>query len=173
MKKIFITLAVVLLTSICATAQDNTPGNKERGPRFSPEQFQEKQRSYITEKAALTPEEAEKFFPIFFELQKERFRIEREARSKVIKERGQKLTDEQWKELLGHTADARIAIAQLEKEYITKYLNVVSPKKLVDIQRAEHSFQSYMIKSMARQEKGDRAPGQGKRGGPFKRIDKE
>lgn len=171
MKKALIAIALFVAATFAATAQEDKRPDKRR--KFSPEQFQEKQRNYITEKAALTPEEAEKFFPIFFELQKERFRIEREARSKVIKERGQKLTDEQWKELLGHTADARIAIAQLEKEYITKYLNVVSPKKLVDIQRAEHSFQSYMIKSMARQEKGGRAPGQGKRGGPFKRHDKD
>jgi Spy/CpxP family protein refolding chaperone len=171
MKKALIAIALFVAATFAATAQEDKRPDKRR--KFSPEQFQEKQRNYITEKAALTPEEAEKFFPIFFELQKERFRIEREARSKVIKERGQKLTDEQWKELLGHTADARIAIAQLEKEYITKYLNVVSPKKLVDIQRAEHSFQSYMIKTMARQEKGGRAPGQGKRGGPFKRHDKD
>lgn len=171
MKKALIAIALFVAATFAATAQEDKRPDKRR--KFSPEQFQEKQRNYITEKAALTPEEAEKFFPIFFELQKERFRIEREARSKVIKERGQKLTDEQWKELLGHTADARIAIAQLEKEYITKYLNVVSPKKLVDIQRAEHSFQSYMIKTMSRQEKGGRAPGQGKRGGPFKRHDKD
>ena len=137
MKKTFLALVLLLATTFTAVAQDDNRPNERR--KFSPEQFQEKQRSYITEKASLTPEEAEKFFPIFFELQKERFRIEHEARSKVIKERGQKLTDEQWKELLGHTADARIAIAQLEKEYITKYLNVISPKKLVDIQRAEHS----------------------------------
>ena len=171
MKKALIAIALFVAATFAATAQEDKRPDERR--KFSPEQFQEKQRNYITEKAALTPEEAEKFFPIFFELQKERFRIEREARSKVIKERGQKLTDEQWKELLGHTADARIAIAQLEKKYITKYLNVVSPKKLVDIQRAEHSFQSYMIKTMARQEKGGRAPGQGKRGGPFKRPDKD
>ena len=171
MKKALIAIALFVAATFAATAQEDKRPDERR--KFSPEQFQEKQRNYITEKAALTPEEAEKFFPIFFELQKERFRIEREARSKVIKERGQKLTDEQWKELLGHTADARIAIAQLEKEYITKYLNVVSPKKLVDIQRAERSFQSYMIKTMARQEKGGRAPGQGKRGVPFKRHDKD
>ncbi len=149
MKKIIIALSLFVLATCNISAQNNDrPRGKER--KFSHEQFKAKQKSHIIEMAKLTPEEAEAFFPLFFELQKEKFRIEHEARSKVIKERGQKLSDEQWKELLGNTADAKIAIAKLEKEYITKYLQVVSPKKLLDIQRAEHSFQSYMIKSMTR-----------------------
>ncbi len=147
MKKNIITTLFILLGLISATAQDGNDRQQKR-PRFSPEQFQIKQREYITEKAALNEEEADAFFPLFFELQKEKFRIEREARSKVIKERGQRLTDEECKELLSHTADAKIKIAKLEKEYITKYLNTISPKKLLDIERAEHSFQGHMIKSM-------------------------
>ena len=148
MKKIIIALSLIVLATCNISAQNNS--HKENPRKFSHEQFRAKQKSHIIEKANLTPEEADAFFPLFFELQKEKFRIEREARSKVIKERGQKLTDEQWKELLSNTADAKISIAKLEKEYITKYLQVVSPKKLIDIQRAEHTFQSYMIKSMTR-----------------------
>ncbi len=149
MKRAIITLSLIVITLMATNAQEQQKPKGERR-RFSPEQFQAKQREYITKHAKLTPEEADAFFPIFFELQKEKFRIEHEARVKVIKERGQKLTDAQWEELLRNTADARIVIAQMEKEYIAKYLKAVSPKKLIDIQRAEHSFQSHMIKSMAR-----------------------
>ena len=149
MKRAIITLSLIVVTLLAANAQEKQ-GRQDGRRRFSPEQFQAKQRSYITEKAKLTQEEADAFFPLFFELQKEKFRIEREARSKVIKERGQRLTDEQCKELLMNSADARIKIAELEKEYIAKYLKVVSAKKLLDIQRAEHSFQNHMLKSLSR-----------------------
>ena len=148
MKRAIITLSLIVVTLLAANAQEKQ--SPQGGRRFSPEQFQAKQRSYITEKAKLTQEEAAAFFPLFFELQKEKFRIEREARSKVIKERGQRLTDEQCKELLMNSADARIKIAELEKEYIAKYLKVVSAKKLLDIQRAERSFQNHMLKSLSR-----------------------
>lgn len=149
MKRTLITLSFIVITLLATNAQEQQKPKGEK-LRFSPEQFQAKQRGYITEKAKLTQEEADAFFPLFFELQKEKFRIEREARSKVIKERGQKLTDEQCKELLTNGADARIKIAELEKEYIAKYLNAVSAKKLLEIQRAEHSFQNYMLKSISR-----------------------
>lgn len=149
MKRAIITLSLIVVTLLAANAQEKQ-GHQGGRRRFSPEQFQAKQRSYITEKAKLTQEEADAFFPLFFELQKEKFRIEREARSKVIKERGQQLTDEQCKELLLNSADARIKIAELEKEYIAKYLKAVSAKKLLDIQRAERSFQNHMLKSLSR-----------------------
>lgn len=149
MKRAIITLSLIVVTLLAANAQEKQ-GPQDGRRRFSPEQFQAKQRSYIVEKAKLTQEEADAFFPLFFELQEEKFRIEHEARSKVIKERGQQLTDEQCKELLMNSADARIKIAELEKEYIAKYLKVVSAKKLLDIQRAERSFQNYMLKSLSR-----------------------
>ena len=148
MKRAIITLSLIMVAILATYAQEKQ-GPQGGRRRFSPEQFQAKQRSYITEKAKLTQEEADAFFPLFFELQKEKFRIEREARSKVIKERGQRLTDEQCKELLMNSADARIKIAELEKEYIAKYLKVVSAKKLLDIQRAERSFQNHMLKSLS------------------------
>lgn len=162
MKKAIIAILLALPTLLPCVAQEREKAPK-RERKFSHEQFQAKQREYITAKAALTPEEAAAFFPIFFELQKEKFRIEREARGTVIKERGQKLTPEECKELLSHTADAKIKIAQLEKEYIAKYLNIVSPQKLLDIQRAEHSFQGYMIKTMSRGNKHPHKRHEGKK----------
>lgn len=150
MKRLLITSLFAVTILFTLTAQSDTPAQPRKKHRFSPEQFQAKQRDYIIEKAKLTKEEADAFFPLFFELQKEKFRIEREAREKVVKERGQKLSDEQLKELLENSANAQIEIAKLKKGYIEKYLKVVSPKKLIDIQRAEHSFQSYIIKSMTR-----------------------
>ena len=151
MKRTLTVLILIAVTTLTVAAQQNMPQRENRG-RFSPEQFQAKQREYITEKAKLTQQEADAFFPIFFELQKEKFNIEREARSKVVKERGQKLTDEQLKEVLNNNADAKIKVAQIEKEYITRYLQAVSARKLLEIQRAEQSFQSHLIKTMTRKE---------------------
>ena len=74
MKKKLFTLAIILFTATASMAQEhNQPKNKRP---FSPEEFQAKQKAFITEKAALTPEEAEAFFPLFFELQKRKFKID-------------------------------------------------------------------------------------------------
>ena len=75
MKKTLFTFAIILLTATASMAQEhNQPKNKRP---FSPEEFQAKQKAFITEKAALTPEEAEAFFPLFFELQKKKFNKKR------------------------------------------------------------------------------------------------
>lgn len=146
MKKTLFTIALTLLTAIAATAQhQGKPG--ERKP-FSPEEFQNKQKAYITEKAELTAEEAEAFFPLFFELQKKKFDIERNARNEVKIQRGEKMTEEQCRELVYKKADAKIEIAKLEREYIDKYLQVLNPCKLQRVQRAEGSFQRDLMKRM-------------------------
>ena len=39
-------------------------------------------------------------------------------------------------------------IAELEKEYIEKYLKAIPAKKILGVQRAEDNFQKYMLKRM-------------------------
>ena len=84
----------MFLAAITASAQDN-----KRKPHFSPEEFQAKQRAYITEKAELTTEEADAFFPLFFELQKKKFELERNARKDFKRQRGEKMTKEQLEQV--------------------------------------------------------------------------
>lgn len=138
------------------TAQENR--TREERKKFSHEEFQEKQRAYITEKAQLTKEEADAFFPLYFELQKKKFEIERNARKGIKKERGEKMTEEQCRELVYNMADSKIEIAKLEKEYTEKYLKTVSACKLQKIQRAEWSFQHFLMEKMTRerQNRGER-----------------
>ena len=52
MKKYLFVSLLMFLAAITASAQEN-----KRKPHFSPEEFQAKQRAYITEKAELTKEE--------------------------------------------------------------------------------------------------------------------
>lgn len=146
MKKILTVLTIALALFTTATAQEHRgPGERKH---FSPEEFQAKQREYITEKAGLTPEEADKFFPLYFELQKKRFDMEREARKGFKFKPGEEMTDEECRKHMYDMADAKIEIAKLEKEYIGEYLNVISPCKLKRVEFAEKSFQRDLMKKM-------------------------
>ena len=125
-----------------AVAQERQPQQEERRRRFSHEEFQSRQKEYITQKAQLTPEEAEAFFPLFFELQNKKFTLEREARKSIRRNKGEKMSD------------VKIEIARLEKEYCTKYLKVIPACKLVGVQHAETSFQRDLMRRMM-QERGN------------------
>jgi Spy/CpxP family protein refolding chaperone len=133
----------MFLAAITASAQDN-----KRKPHFSPEEFQAKQRAYITEKAELTTEEADAFFPLFFELQKKKFELERNARKDFRKQRGEQMSEEECRAFVYNMADVKIEIAKLEREYTDKYLQVLTPCKVRRVQYAEGSFQRDLMKKM-------------------------
>lgn len=144
-KRGILALALIMVTALSATAQEE---RKERRRHFSPEEFQAKQREFITEKAGLSQQEAEAFFPLFFELQKKKFDIEHNARKAINKKRGEKMSDEQCRTFISKMAETRVEIAKLEQTYIGKYLEVISPSKLLEIQYAEGMFQRHLMKEM-------------------------
>lgn len=149
MKKHLILVLLMIIEITTASAQEN---QKDR-PHFSPEEFKAKQQAYITEKAELTAEEAEAFFPLFFELQKQKFDLERNARKDFKKSRNEKMTEDECRNFVYNIADAKIEIAKLEREYVDKYLKVLSPCKLRRVQHAEGSFQRDLMKKMTEHRK--------------------
>ena len=147
MRKALFTIAIALLATTASVAQEHER-RMERKPPFSPEEFQAKQREFITRKAELTAEEADAFFPIFFELQKKKFEIEHNARKETRKPRGEKMTEEECREYVYKMADTKIEIAKLEREYTDKYLGVISACKLRKVLHAEGAFQRHLMKEM-------------------------
>ena len=149
MKKNLLTSLLLFFIAITASAQEQQKGR----PHFSPEEFQAKQKAYITEKAELSPEEAEAFFPLFFELQKKKFDLERGARKDFRKERNAQLSEEECRQFVYNMADVKIEIAKLEREYTDKYLDVLPPSKVRRVQHAEASFQRDLMKKMTEHRK--------------------
>ena len=84
----------------------------------SKKEFRAKKQAYMAEKAGLTEEESEKFFPLYFEFQQNKWKINKEARKKIKWEKGVEPTEEEWKEFVNAKAEAKIKIAKLEKSYI-------------------------------------------------------
>ena len=149
MRRVLFTIAIALLATVASVAQEHDQ-RMDRRPPFSPEDFQAKQRAFITERAGLTSEEADAFFPLFFELQKKKFEIEHDARKDTRKPHGERLTEEQCHELVYRMADTKIEISKLEREYTDKYLQVVSACKLHKIMFAEGAFQRHLMKEMTK-----------------------
>ena len=143
MRKFILASLLLLITTMTAGAQE-----KNRKPHFSPEEFQAKQRTYITEKAELSPEEADAFFPLFFELQKKKFDLERGARKDFKRQRGVQMTEEECRKFVYNMADVKIEVAKLEREYTDKYLKVLPACKVRRVQHAEVSFQRHLMKEM-------------------------
>lgn len=134
---------LMFFVAVTASAQAN-----QGKPHFSPEEFRAKQQAHIAEKAGLTAQESEAFFPLFFELQKKKFELERNARKDFKKQRNEQMTEEECRQFVYNMADMKIEIAKLEREYTDKYLQVLPPCKVRKVQHAESSFQRDLMKKM-------------------------
>ena len=65
-----LTVLLLFITALLSTVSANNRCQQQQ--RLSPEEFREKQKAYIIEKAGLTKDEAAKFFPIYFALQEKK-----------------------------------------------------------------------------------------------------
>lgn len=121
---------------------------------LSREEFRAKQKAFITGQAGLSKEEAAKFFPLYFELQDKKKKLNDESWSLIRKGKDEKTTETQYEEINEKVADNRIAADRLDKSYLEKFKKILSSKKIYQVQRAEMRFHREMIKGMKR--KGDR-----------------
>lgn len=113
---------------------------------LSPEQFRQKQKEFITEKAGLTAQEAEKFFPLYFELQDKKKDMNDQAWKLLHPGKNKNLTEAEYEKNMLKVYDLRIESAQLEKTYFTKFKSILSAQKIYEVQKAETRFHRELVK---------------------------
>lgn len=149
MKKtiIFLLSAITLsIFSFSLRAQDR---------KMNVEDFEKRKQAYVKEKAALTDEEAQRYFPLNSELNQKKFELNRQHRQKLEKARknNQKMSDEEYRQLIENDVELKMKEAELEKEYADKFDKVLSPEKLFKAQQAEKTFIQQEIARFRQQEK--------------------
>lgn len=141
-KKIIASFVVLAcLTSVALQAQ----------PRhLSREEFRAKQQAYIQQSADLTEEEASRFFPVYFELQDKKQKINAEVWKLMRKGREDGVTEEQYSELIENICDLRASSVSVEKKYLDKFKDLLPASKIFRVQQAETSFHRELLKDMRR-----------------------
>ncbi len=133
---------VLLCVGVAAGAQE------KKKPGFSKEEFRAKQEAFLSEKAELTKEEAARFFPVYFELQDRKQAANDEGWKQIKKGRDPNTTDAEFEQILEKTAQARINADKLELEYLQKFKQILSAKKIYKVQQAEMKFHRDILKIM-------------------------
>ena len=145
---------IILLIIVCGF----TPALRAMGSpnqHLSPKEFRAKQQAFITEKAGLTQEEAAKFFPVYFELQEKKKKLNDESWSLMRQGKDDKTTEAQYEEIVAKVCDNRIAADRLDKSYLDRFKKILSNKKIYLVQRAEMRFHREMLKGMNRNDGGN------------------
>ncbi len=144
--KAFVKMIFLSLLAISAVAQDDDlPQDQDSKVR---DKIEAARIAYITNQLELTPEEAERFWPIYREFAQKRQEIRREmreaARTSEPGKSDQEIVDQQFK--------AKQKELDLEKDYSGRLLKVISAQKLRSLPQAERKFRQMILDQIQRRQ---------------------
>ena len=107
----------------------------------------------ISERLGLTPDQAERFWPLYREFNEKRRGLRTEMRTAREGVDPQKLSDEQGRELMSRALDIKQRELDLEKEYSQKMLNVISTQQVMSLRKAEDDFRRMLMKRLEQRQR--------------------
>ncbi|WPP48684.1 hypothetical protein [Catalinimonas niigatensis] len=148
LKNIFKPFAAWMMLTLWVNnnAQAQGPGGREK--------LESAKIAHITERLALTPETAQKFWPIYNQLSEK----ERALRRKEVEMRrtldASELTDAEAETKLDQYFDLKEEQLALEKESVQQYQDVLSPKQVLQLYKAEADFHRMVLQKFGERRRG-------------------
>ena len=108
--------------------------------------------AYITEKLDLTPEEAQRFWPVYNQFRDELKKIHQDKKNqKAIAD----MTDSEAENAINNNFERDEKVASLKKEYVKKLKGVIAPKKIAQLQQVEQEFKKEVLERIKGHHKKD------------------
>lgn len=148
MKKLISILIFTLSLATVSTAvaqdakQDSQQARKEKW-----EKFRQDKHAFLVKTMELTPQQAEKFLPLYDEMTTKKFALVRDLHKEARElMKAENVTDEQYKS----AADRAAAVAEkevaIEKEYYARFCEILTPRQQFLYHRCEPMFQREISK---------------------------
>ncbi len=111
--------------------------------------------AYITEQLSLTSAEAEKFWPIYNELES-KLKSTRKAHKKCMDELSNEANkDDDFKKKAAALFDNEQTMISLKKEYYTKIAEEIGYKKATKLLQLEKEFKQKLLQELKKRKKGE------------------
>lgn len=147
MKMKIYTILLVLLSTI--TFAQGNPEKREKVKALKV--------AFLTEKLALTSEEAQKFWPIYNAFEEKQFDIRhkklRSLNQQLVDNNDEKFTDQMAQQLLSQYENNEEELYQLRKKFNKDLLTVFSPKKVLLLKKYEDEFNRNLLRQMRERSK--------------------
>lgn len=136
-------LGVLLLSAfqVAVFAQDEDDLPQGQGG----ERMQALKVGFITERLKLTPEESQKFWPIYNEYEAEQKKIRQKHK---FKQDFATMTDSEAEQLLSSGLEMEQQLLNLKKDYVQRMRKVIPVRKVAMLNRAERDFKEELLKKL-------------------------
>jgi len=145
MKKILLLITITAFLSVpdLILAQNDNNGHQDRWEKYRSEKI-----AFLTDKLDLSPTEAQKFWPVYNEMDKERSDVQSERRDldRQVREAPEKLSDKEVIKLTRSYASNAEREGALATKYNEQFLKILPPQKVLMLYKAENEFRMYMFR---------------------------
>ena len=120
------------------------------------DKYRSQKVSFLTERMNLTPEEAQKFWPIYNEYSDKREQVNKEKvkLNRYIAQFSNTITDKEAAELVAKFINLEKQEVQLRDEYNKRFLGIISARKVMMLYQSETQFKAYLIKQLRANSQG-------------------
>jgi hypothetical protein len=151
MMKTLLKIGILMILALPAWAQDEDMPQEAADPKVK-QKIQAARVAYITDQLALTPEEAEKFWPIYREFSEKQQQLRKEYRQAKKNPDPAKTPDQNDQALVEMGLKVKQQEVDLEKDYSGRLLKVISAQKLRNLPDTERRFRQMILEQIQRRQ---------------------
>ncbi|MCE7071569.1 MULTISPECIES: hypothetical protein [Dyadobacter] len=137
-----------LLTLLFIAMLSITTASAQRKSEEEIKRIQDAKVAIITNRLNLTPEQSTGFWPVYNEYSQKRREIHRAQRKIINDKKAEGQNDEQVLGNLKEVQDLRQKELDLEKEYQNRFLKVITASQVIELYKAERTFNDMLIQRL-------------------------
>jgi hypothetical protein len=142
--KTIISLLVIGFTCLTLQAQENIDDNQPRDSKVR-DKIKAARIGLITQRLNLTPEQAEKFWPLYNEFDQKRADLRKPYQEAQKNSNSNTIDPKQQQALVDLGLKIKQDELNLEKEYSSKIMGVITAQQMLNLRQAEHDFRNIII----------------------------
>ncbi|MDY6799671.1 MAG: hypothetical protein SVU94_00445 [Bacteroidota bacterium] len=151
--KIFTTFILVMsfvISGLHSNAQESNKASKEQ-------QIKSQKIAFFTDKIGLTPEEAEKFWPIYnrYWERKNNIIANRKETMTQFAKNSENMSKKEMFQYADNYINYEMQLAELLDEYHDKFKEILSIQKVMKIYLADYEFKAYLLKKIRGSDKDE------------------
>ena len=148
------TICLMLVTLVTISLSFAQPGPPPPGGEKRKEKVEALKRSYYSEKLALSPAEAEKFWPIYNEFSKKEDALRKEGKGDKKKGEQPNFTEKEALTEIDRIAVQKKSHIDLETQFLKDCMPVLGASRTMQLTQIDRDFQRELLEHMRERKEG-------------------